>query len=145
MRSARAWATEYSSSTICEASSRVGASTSAEGRWSVASTMSTIGRPKASVLPEPVGDLARTSCPASTSAMTSCWMAKGVSMPRSVSAPTTGDDTPRSAKEEDIGTAPDEAALPGRGGSGDGYQTRTAGGGKEQASCLAADRLSTAR
>ena len=39
---------------------------------------SMIGTPKASVLPEPVGDLASTSRPASTSAMTSAWMAKGV-------------------------------------------------------------------
>ena len=38
---------------------------------------STIGTPKASVLPEPVGDLASTSRPASTSAMTSSWMGKG--------------------------------------------------------------------
>ena len=36
------------------------------------------GTPKASVLPEPVGDLASTSRPASTSAMTSSWMGKGV-------------------------------------------------------------------
>ena len=42
------------------------------------------GTPKASVLPEPVGDLASTSRPASTSAMTSSWMGKGVWTPRSL-------------------------------------------------------------
>ena len=59
------------------ASSRVGASTSAAGRGSVGLDAVGIGTPKASVLPEPVGDLARTSRPASTSAMTSFWMANG--------------------------------------------------------------------
>ena len=36
-----------------------------------------IGAANAIVLPEPVGDLARTSTPSSTSSMTSDWMAKG--------------------------------------------------------------------
>ena len=39
-------------------------------------------RPKASVLPEPVGDLARTSRPASTSGRTSDWIANGSVMSR---------------------------------------------------------------
>ena len=52
------------------------------GRGPSASRRSTIGTPKASVLPEPVGDLVSTSRPASTSATTSCWTAKGSSMPR---------------------------------------------------------------
>jgi hypothetical protein len=38
---------------------------------------SRIGRTKASVLPEPVGDSARTSWPSSASGMTSVWTAKG--------------------------------------------------------------------
>ncbi len=45
-----------SASTICEASSRVGTSTSAAQRGSSASMRSTIGMPNASVLPEPVGE-----------------------------------------------------------------------------------------
>ena len=88
-----------SSSTIWLASSRVGARTSAAGRRSVASTRSTTGMPKASVLPDPVGDLARTSRPASTSAMTSSWIAKGVVKPRSDSAEQTTADAPRSAND----------------------------------------------
>ena len=43
------------------------------------SIRSSSGAPKAIVLPEPVGDLARTSRPSSTSAMTRDWMAKGAS------------------------------------------------------------------
>ena len=44
---------------------------------------STIGIAKASVLPEPVGDLASTSRPASASGTTSAWMGKGAWMSRS--------------------------------------------------------------
>jgi hypothetical protein len=120
MRSARAFAIERSSSVICVASSRVGARMSADGRRSVASTRSTMGTPKASVLPDPVGDRARTSRPASTSATTSCWMAKGVSMPRAASALTTARDTPRSAKDCVFKTVRLLAADGPRGGSG-GY------------------------
>ena len=66
-----------SSSVTCCASSRVGTSTSALGRRRAASTRSTIGSANASVLPEPVGDFARTSSPASASGRTSVWMRKG--------------------------------------------------------------------
>ena len=62
-------------------------------------TRSIRGTPKASVLPDPVGDLASTSRPASTSATTSSWIGNGLWMPRSASARTTGRDTPRSAKD----------------------------------------------
>ncbi len=81
------------------ASSRVGASTSAAMPRCFGSSGSTVGAPKAIVLPEPVGDLARTSRPASTSSMTRAWMANGDSMPFLASAPTTGCDRPRSAKD----------------------------------------------
>ena len=70
MRSARAVATSLSSSAIWVASSRVGASTRAAGRGPSLGVRSTIGMPKASVLPEPVGDLTSTSRPARTSAIT---------------------------------------------------------------------------
>jgi hypothetical protein len=81
----------------------VGASTSAAGPRP-GSIRSIIGIANASVLPEPVGDLASTSRPASTSPTTSRWIANGSVMPRSASAPATGRDTPRSAKVElDIG------------------------------------------
>ena len=97
--SPRAGATSRSSSTICVASSRVGASTSAAGLRSLGSSRSAIGRPKARVLPEPVGDWTRTSRPARTSAMTSFWTANGATMPRFLSASVTGRETPRSAKD----------------------------------------------
>src|SRR5436190_7446168 len=62
-----------------------------------------MGRTKASVLPEPVGDSARTSRPASASGMTSDWTAKGSVMPRRARTPVAADDTPRSANVgEDI-------------------------------------------
>src|SRR5262245_50644460 len=98
---AREWAIERSSSTICSASSGVGASTSAAGRRESAAMRSTIGTPKASVLPDPVGDWTRTSSSARTSAMQSLCTANGSVMPRSASAPSTGRDTPRSANDSD--------------------------------------------
>src|SRR5215210_7819156 len=60
-----------------------------------------MGRTKASVLPEPVGDSARTSWPASASGMTSDWTAKGSVMPRRARTPVAADDTPRSANVGD--------------------------------------------
>ena len=73
------------------------------GRGSLGVRRSRIGRTKASVLPEPVGDSARTSWPSSASGMTSVWTAKGAVMPRRASAPVAADDTPRSANvREDI-------------------------------------------
>src|SRR4051812_36084859 len=60
-----------------------------------------MGRTKASVLPDPVGDSARTSRPASASGMTSDWTAKGLVMPRRARAPVAADDTPRSANVGD--------------------------------------------
>ncbi len=59
------------SSTICSASSRVGARIRAAWRGPLESSRSTIGTPKASVLPEPVGDWTRTSSPLRTSAIAS--------------------------------------------------------------------------
>ena len=56
-----------------------GASTSAARRARRRPAMrSTSGTPKASVLPEPVGDCTSTSRPASTSGTTSSWTGKGV-------------------------------------------------------------------
>src|SRR5215204_3785507 len=92
---------ERSSSTICSASSRVGARTRAAGRRASASMRSTSGMPKANVLPEPVGDWTRTSSPARTSAMQSLCTAKGSVMPRLARAPRIGRDTPRSANDSD--------------------------------------------
>src|SRR3954451_25080574 len=60
-----------------------------------------MGRTKASVLPEPVGDSARTSRPASASGRTSDWTANGSVMPRRARAPVAADDTPRSANVGD--------------------------------------------
>src|SRR3954447_15570908 len=65
---------------------------------------SSIGTPKARVLPEPVGDLASTSVPARMSPMMSFWMANGSVKPRLARAADTALDTPRSAKDcDDIG------------------------------------------
>ena len=66
------------SSATCVASSLVGTRTSAEGRASAASRRWTIGAANARVLPDPVGDLARTSFPARASGMTSDWIENGV-------------------------------------------------------------------
>src|SRR5688572_20901865 len=95
--------TPASSSTICAASSRVGARISADGQAPLESIRSASGTPKASVLPEPVGDLTSTSWPSRTSGTTIDWTANGVSMPRLESAEATASDTPSSAKVEDIG------------------------------------------
>ncbi len=63
------------------------------------SIRSTIGMPKASVLPEPVGDWTSRSWPASASPTTICWTGKGLVMLRAASAPTTGLEMPRSAND----------------------------------------------
>src|SRR5512133_2375280 len=55
--------------------------------------------PKASVLPLPVGGLASTSRPASTSGMTSSWTANADSIPRAASASVSTGRTPRPANE----------------------------------------------
>ena len=75
-----------------------GPGSSADGRASDGSVRSTIGTANASVLPEPVGDRARTSSPASASGSASVWMRNGEWMPRAASASATGADTPSSRK-----------------------------------------------
>src|ERR671919_1935058 len=87
------------SSATCRASSRVGTRTSALGRLSAVVVRSTIGIAKASVLPEPVGDFASTSRPASASGRTRDWMVNGSRMERAASASATGADTPSSRKD----------------------------------------------
>ena len=62
-----AGAIDAMSSVTCTASSRVGTSTSALGRRSDAAVRSTIGIANTRVLPDPVGDFASTSSPASAS------------------------------------------------------------------------------
>jgi len=71
----------------------------ADGRGAFGSRRSTIGSANASVLPEPVRDRARTSCPAMPSGTTIDWIAKGSVIPLRASAPTTGADTPRLGKD----------------------------------------------
>src|ERR1700751_5080756 len=99
MRSLRALASGRSSSTICEASSRVGTSTRAPGCAEEPAVRSIIGIPNASVLPEPVGDAARTSTPARASGKTSAWMANGDRMPSRASASVTGALTPSAVND----------------------------------------------
>src|SRR5918997_1828494 len=101
--SARACASGGSSSTIWLGSSRVGASTRALGLGSFASSRSIIGAPKASVLPDPVGDLTSTSRPASTSGITAVCTGNGLCRSLLDNASATAHDTPRPAKVcEDI-------------------------------------------
>src|SRR5512133_2724308 len=65
-------------------------------------------------------------------------MANGSEMPRSASAPTTGRDTPRSAKDcDDIGMTPCGASGPRLIREAIANPNRPCGG--TQASCLAAD------
>src|SRR5256885_10573142 len=87
------------SSVTCEASLRVGTRTSADGRGSSVVVRSTIGTANASVLPEPVGDLARTSRPASASGRTSSWIRNGWWIERAASATTTSRDAPSLRKD----------------------------------------------
>src|SRR5205807_5056409 len=72
---------------------------SADGRGSLVIVRSTIGTAKASILPEPVGDLTSTSSPASASGRASSWIRNGLWMERAASASTTGRDTPSSRKD----------------------------------------------
>jgi hypothetical protein len=78
--SPRALARGWKSSVTCEASSRVGTSTSADGRASPGSVRSTIGSTKASVLPDPVGERTSTSTPWSASGSVRAWIGKGCSI-----------------------------------------------------------------
>ena len=78
----RAFASGCISSLIWTASSRVGASTSTLGAGSEGLIISTSGTAKASVLPDPVGDLTSTSRPARTSGTTRRWTGNGAVMPR---------------------------------------------------------------
>src|SRR2546426_5548917 len=87
------------SSATWTASSRVGTSTRAAGRGACGSRRSTIGMPKARVLPDPVGAFARTSCPAMPSGTTIAWTAGGVTMFRRASTPITDAATPSWGKD----------------------------------------------
>src|SRR5579884_3890237 len=92
--------------------------------------------PKASVLPEPVGERAITSRPAMASPMTARWIAKGSVIPARTSVPVTARDTPSSANDsEDMHNS---LAAQGPRRFGRRWLTRTARCGT-QASCLAAD------
>ena len=91
--------TASSSSLTCRASSRVGTRTSARGPSPPRSVRSTIGIAKASVLPDPVGDFARTSSPARASGRTEAWMSKGSRIERVASWSTMTCDTPSSRKD----------------------------------------------
>ncbi len=57
-----------------------------------------MGRPKASVLPDPVGERTRTSRPEDATGSTSSWTGNGVVMPVNASTADTRSLTPRSAK-----------------------------------------------
>ena len=88
-----------SSAVIWAASSRVGARTRPAGcRELPWPARTSIGMPKAIVLPEPVSALPVTSRPARASLIVSAWMGKGVMMPWARSAVTMASGTPRASK-----------------------------------------------
>src|SRR3954449_12491191 len=91
-----------SSSVTGAASSGVGASTSAAGAGSPAETSSTIGSAKASVFPEPVGALPRTSRPSSATGTTRDWIRNGSAMRREASDCSTSALTPSAPNDWDI-------------------------------------------
>ena len=80
-----------SASATCRASSRVGTRTRPRGassrRCRVAASRASRGRPKASVLPDPVWARPSTSRPASASGRARAWIANGALMSRAASAP----------------------------------------------------------
>ena len=122
-----ACASGNSTSSICLASSRVGASTRARGRGrlvaalppalprrsasrsmaaiscSLAPRRATSGMEKASVLPEPVRPRPRMSRPARESGRVSAWMGKAVRLPSLASTCAKAPGTPSSVK---VGAAP---------------------------------------
>jgi hypothetical protein len=105
-----AFAMSRSSSVTCTHSSRVGTRTRADAP-SVGETRSTIGIENASVLPEPVRDLARTSRPSSASRITSAWIGKGASIPRLARIEATASDTPSVWNEGTAVTCAPSAAV----------------------------------
>ena len=62
--------------------------------------LATIGMPKASVLPDPVGALPQISRPARAAGMVAVWMGSGLVMPSFSKRALMSADTPRSEKEE---------------------------------------------
>ncbi len=94
-------ASGVSASVTCIASSRVGTRIRPRGRRGVLtrpSSRAISGRPKASVLPEPVAARPRTSRPATMSGMTAAWIGNGDGMPARPSAVTSEFGRPRAAK-----------------------------------------------
>src|SRR5262249_18474439 len=93
------------------------------GRASV--TVCNIGRPKASVLPEPVLALPHTSRPARASSMVAAWMAKGSSMPWAARASTISALRPSDRKVVTFGCTPvTSLRRPVLGSSRSGKQVR---------------------
>ena len=85
-----------SSLATCKASSRVGTRIRPRTQWeSARERFSTMGRPKARVLPDPVLALPHTSLPTSASGMVRVWMGNGVWMPRLLSVATRSEATPK--------------------------------------------------
>ena len=82
-RARRATRSPRSPGRTARASGRGRARPGARRRWG---TRSTIGIAKASVLPEPVGDFASRSVPASAGGIARVWIWKGLTMPRASSA-----------------------------------------------------------
>ena len=87
-----------SASLTCMASSRVGTSTRPRGGLPVPPVrLAIIGRPKASVLPDPVWPRPSTSRPAMASGIVAAWIGNGVVMPWPSRMATMLAGTPRSA------------------------------------------------
>src|SRR3954447_12610185 len=81
---------------------RAGGARGGAGAASPAETSSTIGSAKASVFPEPVGALPRTSRPSSATGTTRDWIRNGSAMPREASDCSTSALTPSAPNDWDI-------------------------------------------
>ena len=106
----RPWvrASGANTSATWSASSRVGTRTRERAQPDGAAepvSVVIMGRPKPSVLPEPVRPRPSTSRPASASGMVADWIGKGSVMPAPASADTRPFGTPRPANPPDVGRA----------------------------------------
>src|SRR5690349_9842003 len=92
----------------CIASSRVGASTSAEGFLprSPSGSALRMGSAKAAVLPVPVAAWPTRSCPVSSAGIASLWIGVGSSYPRAVRAARSSGRRPRWEKRSPSGCIP---------------------------------------
>ena len=109
------WTSGCSASLTCWASSRVGTRITERTTPGLAlppaARVAMSGRPKPSVLPEPVWPRPRTSRPARASGMVACWIGNGVVMPSRARRSTSGAGRPRAAKPLSVSTVTGAASA----------------------------------